>query len=156
MIPNCATYTIRTYRFSLYYYTLIVLIQAYSGLRLKSPLFSSPFSLFLSHLASSIVNLAPPHTLPACATECSPTSCCRTSPAVATPLHANNADKTCAVHLALHPATHYQTYLPPCLPACLPAWPGMLQEVQFASGLWVGLELEEPRGKNNGTIKGVK
>ena len=31
-----------------------------------------------------------------------------------------------------------------------------LQEVQFASGQWVGLELDEARGKNNGSIKGVK
>ena len=27
---------------------------------------------------------------------------------------------------------------------------------EFAAGIWVGVELEEPRGKNNGTVDGKK
>ena len=27
---------------------------------------------------------------------------------------------------------------------------------EFAPGIWVGVELEEPRGKNNGTVDGKK
>ena len=27
---------------------------------------------------------------------------------------------------------------------------------EFAAGLWIGIDLEEPRGKNNGTVDGKK
>lgn len=29
-------------------------------------------------------------------------------------------------------------------------------ETQFSDGVWVGIILEEPKGKNNGTVKGIK
>jgi len=76
--------------------------------------------------------------------------CCAVLSCMSTPSPSSSpipALQTPSPHLHLSQPIHIQSYPPATL-----AYHGL---VQFAQGIWCGLRLSIPEGKNNGTINGI-